>query len=110
MVVYPPIAKFFGYRWTCRLLLVFLIPTCILIPFSNAITGPVPSNWNNTSASSNGSGWGEVWVGSGLNSTDYCGVDTAGAEGVINEDSIKRLPLLVWAVVTGGQIALIVLG
>ena len=51
-----------------------------------------------------------MWVGSGLSSTDYCGLDTTGAKGAINEDSIKRLPLSVWAVVAGGQIALIVLG
>ena len=109
-MVYPPVAKFFGYRWTCRILLVFLIPTCILFPFSNAITGPIATNRNSTSGSGDGSGLNGDWVGSGLNSTDYCGLNMTGAEGAVNEDSIKRLPLLVWAVVAGEQIALIVLG
>ena len=55
-----------------------------------------------------GSGWDNLWAGSGVNSTDYCGLDTAGFEGAVNEDSINRLPLFVWIVVIGGLMTLLV--
>ena len=80
---------------------------CVFLPFSNAITGPIASNDSNTTAGGSGSGWDNVWVGSGVNSTDYCGLDNAGLEGAVNEDSIGRLPALVWIVVIGAYMTMV---
>ena len=68
---------------------------CVIIPFSNAITGPVA--FEETNATINGSGSG-MWVGSGFNSVDYCGEDKSGSQADVNEDSITRLPLSIWVV------------
>ena len=79
--------------------MIFLV-ACIIIPFSNAITGPV-SNEINSTASGSGSG---MWVGSGFNSVDYCGQDTSDSQADINPDSITRLPIRVWVM---GEVALL---
>ena len=68
----------------------------MLLPFSNQITGPVPvpESLNDTFS---GSG-----SGSGLqNSTDYCGNDLSSTSVSVNENSVKRIPVYIWAVVIG---------
>ena len=77
---------------------------CVLLPFSNQITGPVPvpTHPNHTlsgSASSDGSGSG---FGVGLlNTTDYCGNDLNSTAVTVNENSVKRIPVYIWVVVIG---------
>lgn len=80
---------------------------CIFLPFSNAITGPITSSDSNATAGGNGSGLDDLWAESGADSTDYCGLDNTGTEVAVNEDSIKRLPALVWIVVVGGYLTMV---
>ena len=49
-----------------------------------------------------------MWAGSGLNSTDYCGPDVGNMEAAVNEDSVRRLPLLIWVVVAGGLVLVVI--
>ena len=107
LIVYSRIVKLFGYRWTFRLFVILYAMACIFLPFSNAITGPIDSNDSNITTGGSGSGWNDLWAGSGVNSTDYCGLDTSGFEGAVNENSIRRLPPLVWTVVIGAFMTLV---
>ena len=94
--MFPRIIKCFGYRWTFRLAVLVFTAACVLLPFSNQITGPVPvpESLNDTFS---GSG-----SGSGLqNSTDYCGNDLSSTSVSVNENSVKRIPVYIWAVVIG---------
>ena len=91
--MYPRLAKLLGYRHFHRISLVLTIISIVLLPWSNAITGPISST---DDPSISGSG---MVSGSGDgNSTllDYCGdtLDTA----TVNENSITRLPAKVFAV------------
>ena len=83
----------------------------MILPFSNKITGPISSPTggpcsadNNSSSSSSsslfsGSGSGSVFDNSSnftdTNSTDFCEM---GYEIGVNENSISRVPLKVWAI------------
>ena len=82
---------------------IFLVG-CVIIPFSNAITGPVAISETNITASGSGS---EMWVGSGFNSIDYCGQDTNGSQADINPDSITRLPISIWVMAEVGLLSLV---
>ena len=94
---FPLTIKCIGYRWTLQLGLVLFAVSCVLLPFSSQIAGPIP----NTSVV-NGS---LVYSGSGSgtgfqNSTafDYCGNDFS-EEMHVNTNSVKRIPVNVWVVV-----------
>ena len=80
-----------------RLGLVLYAVSCVLLPFSNQITGPIPNTSAlNTSLSYSGSG-----SGSGFHSSrtfDYCGNDLSD-EMQVNINSVKRIPIYVWVVV-----------
>ena len=79
----------------------------VLVPLSNTITGPIPGGVANTtnasqvvnSSFSNISGEVNVWdlTNSSLYSGDYCGNRTI-EEGIINQNSIKRVPIYIWVV------------
>ena len=70
--------------------------SCVLLPFSNQITGPVPAPFgSNDTISGSGSGSG-LW-----NNTDFCGNDFNSMDVSVNENSVKRIPLYIWVVVTG---------
>ena len=67
---------------------------CVLFPFSNWITGPIEDDSDL-----------ELFGGSGLNSTgevikfDFCGNKLNGedSENLVNENSVVRIPVRVWA-------------
>ena len=78
--------------------------TCMLLPFSNQITGPVPvpTHQNDTFSGSGCGNGSESGFGSGLlNSTDYCGNDLNSTAISVNENSVKRIPVYIWVVVIG---------
>ena len=102
--------KKLGYRWTLRIITLVFVTGCFLTPFSSTITGPITSTQSSISAgaSGSGSGWGELSVESGLNSTNYCGQGVASLGATVNEDSIKRLPLLVWIVVASVLVLVVI--
>ena len=77
----------------------------VLVPLSNTITGPISggvNNTTNTSQAMNGSFYASELTGfsnSSLfpdDSGDYCGNGTFDESGV-NENSIRRVPVHVWA-------------
>ena len=63
--------------------------TCVLLPLSNKITGPVNGTASPLHVNITGSG-------NGMNSTDYCGNDAE--ETLVNDDLITRIPWYVWIV------------
>jgi len=66
------------------------VAATVVLPFSNQITGPIP-----VPAATSGSG-----SGSGSeNYTDYCGNDIS-AELSVNVDSVKRIPVYIWVLLT----------
>ena len=77
--------------------------TCVLLPLSNKITGPIEgagSESVNITGSRNGSvpdySWSSSGLGSEMNETDYCG---NGFEvTLVNDNSIRRIPWHVWIV------------
>ena len=78
--------------------------TCVLLPFSNQITGPVPvpTHPNDTfSGSGSGNGSGSGFESGLLNATDYCGNDLNSTAISVNENSVKRIPVYIWLVVIG---------
>ena len=78
--------------------------TCVLLPFSNQITGPVPvpTHKNDTFSGSGCGNGSESGFGSGLlNATDYCGNDLNSTAISVNENSVKRIPVYIWVVVIG---------
>ena len=90
---FPLTVKCIGYRWTLRLGLVLFAVSCVLLPFSSQIAGPIP-NTSVLNASL-------VYSGSGFqNSTgfDFCGNDVS-EEMYVNTNSVKRSPINVWVVV-----------
>ena len=90
---FPLTVKCIGYRWTLRLGLVLFAVSCVLLPFSSQITGPIP-NMSVLNASL-------VYSGSGFqNSTgfDFCG-NGVSEEMYVNTNSVKRSPINVWVVV-----------
>ena len=91
--MFPRITKCFGYRWTFRLAVLVFAATFVLLPFSNQITGPVPGSNDTFSGSGSGSG---LW-----NNTDYCGNDLNSMNVSVNENSVKRIPVYIWAAVIG---------
>ena len=77
---------------------------CVLLPFSNQITGPVPvpTHQNDTFSGSGCGNGSESGFGIGLlNATDYCGNDLNSTAISVNENSVKRIPVYIWAVVIG---------
>ena len=89
LLVYSRIAKCLGFRRTFQVGVLLFGTVCVLIPFSNKISGPVPGS----STSSNVT---DLWSGSGSgNSTDFCGDDSDDGVGV-NEDSMERIPYYIW--------------
>ena len=92
--MYPRLAKLFGYRHFYHISLVLVIVSVVVLPWSNAITGPISSTSTTNDTDMSGSG---MILGSGDgNITDYCGgvTDTD----TVNENSIARLPAKVFAV------------
>lgn len=112
LVIYPTVIKWTGYRRALQVSILVFIISCVCIPFSNKITGPISgtdtvSTSQNTSLFS-GSGSGGGWnlsliqnvtqeLNTTLNSTDYCNTVQEDVIGV-NENSIKRVPITVWLV------------
>ena len=108
LLVYPHIAKHLGYRKTLQMGISIFIVCYMLLPFANRITGPVDTSpdgpcGNGTSAddlsgSRSGSGILDNATldlnATDSNSTQYCTVDY---EIGVNENSIVRVPLRVWA-------------
>ena len=90
LFAFPWIIKCLGYRWTFRFGILLYVAATIVLPFSNQITGPIPVPAD-TSGSGSGSG--------SENHTDYCGNDL-NAELSVNVDSVKRIPVYVWALLT----------
>jgi len=90
LFAFPWISKCLGYRWTFQLGMLLYVAATVVLPFSNQITGPIP-----VPAATSGSG-----SGSGSeNYTDYCGNDIS-AELSVNVDSVKRIPVYVWVLLT----------
>ena len=78
--------------------------TCVLLPFSNQITGPVPvpTHPNDTFSSiGSGNGSGSGFESGLLNATDYCGNDLNSTAVSVNENSVKRIPVYIWVVMIG---------
>ena len=95
--VFPLIVRCIGYRWTLRLGLVLFAVSCVLLPFSNQITGPIPNTSAlNTSLSYSGSGSGSGFHNS--RTFDYCGNDLSD-EMQVNINSVRRIPIYIWVVV-----------
>lgn len=98
-IVFPRTVKLLGYRNLLRASLVVFACSCILLPWSNRITGPIDTISNDT-----GSGMDPMMNDS--SNYDYCG--RSPEEASVNEDSISRLPAKVWAVVLLALLAMIV--
>ena len=95
--VFPLIVRCVGYRWTLRLGLVLFAVSCVLLPFSNQITGPIPNTSAlNASLSYSGSGSGSGFQNS--TTFDYCENDLSD-EMHANINSVIRIPIYVWVVV-----------
>ena len=102
--LFSRLTKCLGYRWTFRLAMLMFAATCVLLPFSNQITGPVPvpTHPNDTfSGSGSGNGSGSGFESGLLNATDYCGNDLNSTAISVNENSVKRIPVYIWLVVIG---------
>jgi len=89
--VFPRITSYLGYRWTFRLGTLVFAAACMVLPFSNQITGSVPMPASTTCGS--GSGFESGWQ-----NTDYCGniLDISS-----NEHSVLRIPAYIWIFVIG---------
>ena len=97
LCVFPLTVKCIGYRWTLRLGLVLFAVSCVLLPFSSQITGPIPNtSVLNASLVYSGSGSGSEFQNS--TAFDYCGNDLS-EEMHVNTNSVKRIPIYVWVVV-----------
>ena len=83
---FPRTAKLLGYRNVLRVSVIMFACGCILLPWSNTISGPIETGGLNVTAMFNDSSY-----------YDYCG--RAPEESSINEDSISRISAKVWAVV-----------
>ena len=95
--VFPLIVRCIGYRWTLRLGLVLFAVSCVLLPFSNQITGPIPNTSAlNASLSYSGSGSGSGFQN--ITTFDYCGNDLSD-EMQVNINSVRRIPIYIWVVV-----------
>ncbi len=92
--VFPRIAKCIGYRHTYKLGCALFAVSCILLPLSNLISGPVSSL---ETGSGSGSGSGMVLDNSSATDVDFCGVSFSDAS--INVDSVSRVPARVWVVI-----------
>ena len=89
--MYPSLIKLTGYRNMLRLTLVAFAVGIVLIPWSSRITGPIDQP---ESAINISSGFGS---GSGAESDlGFCGFSVS--QESVNEDSIKRIPVCVWAI------------
>ena len=112
LLIYPRVVKWTGYRRALQFSTVVFVISCICIPFSNQITGPIggtdavstSQNASLFSGSGSGSGWDLSLIqnvtqelNTTLNSTDYCNNVLGDVRGV-NENSIKRVPIIVWLV------------
>ena len=89
--MFPRITSYLGYRWTFRLGTLVFAAVCMVLPFSNQITGSVPMPASTTCGS--GSGFESGWQ-----NTDYCGniLDASS-----NEHSVLRIPAYIWIFVIG---------
>jgi len=92
-LVYPRIVKLLKYRYTCQFGLILFATGCIILPFSNQISGPIPAQEFNSSGS-----------GSGMmdDSAPFCGYDmlTDGSNSTVQiGNSITRVPFKVWVVI-----------
>ena len=103
--------KWLGYRKTLQFGVIIFIICCIVLPFSNRITGPITSaEAANDTSNFSGSGSGNITLDlntTDLNSTLYCGDDQEDLIGV-NPDSIKRVPIQVWAVLITVMVLIVV--
>jgi len=91
--VFPQITSYLGYRWTFRLGTLVFAAACMVLPFSNQITGSVPMPASTNATSGSGSGFESGWQ-----NTDYCGntLDVS-----LNEHSVQRIPVYIWVFVIG---------
>ena len=96
LTVYPRIVKCLGYRRTLQLGIVLYGVSCILLPFSNQITGPITKDTDGGS----GSGLGSGLLVMNTTDLDYCGnnISSSSTDTLINENSVKRMPAQVWIV------------
>ena len=95
--MYPRIVKRIGYRRSVMLgLFIFSIMT-ILFPLSNVITGPITQEYEGSGDFN--SNTSIVNTSTGL---DFCGhnLTTDGSENLVNENSVIRVPVRVWAWLT----------
>lgn len=117
LAVYPRVAKLLGYRKTLQFGISIFVVCYMLLPFSNRITGPISST---SGPCSNTTGNLSVFSGSGsgifedetlnLNGStgvNYCGSEDYDAIGV-NENSVMRVPLRVWAMLISIMVLLVI--
>ena len=86
--MYPSLVKLTGYRHLTRIALVLFATSSLLFPWSNRITGPIDELPLNITGSASGSG-AAIDLG-------YCGYSTLNES--VNQNSIQRIPVLVWIV------------
>ena len=89
LIIYPHILKVLGLRWSLRLFLIAFAISCVVLPFSNQITGPVA---NSSDVPLNGTSETILEI-------DFCGAPLNSSLLSLNENSIKRIPFSVWATV-----------
>ena len=89
LVIYPHILNVLGLRWSLRLFLIAFAISCVLLPFSNQITGPIG---NSSNVLLNGTNETNLRI-------DFCGAPLNSSLLSLNENSIKRIPISVWATV-----------
>ena len=89
-LAYPRIVKLLKYRYTCQFGLFLFAMGCIVLPFSNQISGPIPAQEFNSSAS-----------GSGMidDSAPFCGYDVSTNSTAQIGNSITRVPFKVWVII-----------
>ena len=104
LLAFPYIVKWLGYRKAFQIGLIVFFVASIIIPFTNQITGPidgtVEDQAQNTSLSSCSAHHDlndTFLLGENMtsNGTDFCGNDLEDTIRV-NDNSIKRIPFVVW--------------
>ena len=96
MFIFTSVNKLLKQRNTYRLGMLILVGGTLLLPWSSAITGPIPPPSDNTTVyDMSGSG---VGPGSGDDTatSDYCGEKQILA--ALNENSVRRIPIVVWLI------------
>ena len=108
LVIYPPVAKCCGYRGSFQIALIALAAGSVFLPFSNSITGPVPTVKN---ISDTALGSGDFMNHSAPlynnNVTFEANGTSSFCEGfqktdLVNDNSVKRVPLYIWVTLIFG--------